>query len=139
VKINAVFRLGEKHRRRTADQIQDFATVVGAESALFGRFTGKDNYMVHGRVEGECDLDGAIMIGQTGCWVGNIVAAHVFVAGEVAGNITAHAKLEIMATARICGNLDSPVIAIATGAAYDGKIHMEKQPLLTTYSERREP
>jgi len=137
MKINSLLHLGENKLRRTLDQVGEFTTIIGAESALTGSFKGKDNYLVYGRVEGECDLEGAVMLGEGGCWVGNIVAHHVFIAGEVEGDITAHGKIELLASARIRGHLTSPVIAMAEGAAFDGEIKMEKQSQVTSYSERR--
>jgi cytoskeletal protein CcmA (bactofilin family) len=138
MKINSILKLGEKTLRRTRDLVSEYATVVGTESKLVGRLSGRDNYLIHGGVEGECDLEGAIMVAHNGRWLGDITAAFVIIAGEVEGNVTAREKLELLPTARIRGNLSSPVIAMAEGAVYDGKIQMAKQTRLTTYSERRE-
>ena len=136
MKLDSLFQLRKK-RRRTLDHVPAFSTVIGAGSTCAGNFSGKDNYAVYGRVEGECDLDGTLMLGQSGHWVGEIVATHVIIAGTVEGNVTAREKLELAPSANIRGNLKSAVIAIAEGAVYDGQIRMEQATRVTRFVERR--
>ena len=114
-----------------------FATVIGPESAFTGNFTGRDNYVVYGRVDGDCDLAATLVLGETGCWNGNIAATHIVIAGQVTGDVKARAKLELAPTARITGDISSPVIAIAEGAVYEGKLRMDRDTRLTHFSERR--
>ena len=139
MKISALLHLGQNRLRRTIDRVGEFATVIGPEAVFTGAFQGKDNYIVHGRVEGQCDLDGTLFLGERGRWEGDITAANVVIAGEVRGDVTAREKLELAASARIRGNIKSPVIAMAEGAAFDGKVDMAQAPQLTRFSEKREP
>jgi len=136
VKLDALFQFRKK-RRRTLDRVPEFSTIIGANSVCAGHFTGKDNYAVHGRIEGECDLDGTVMVGPTGHWAGDILATNVIIAGSVDGDVTAREKLELAPTANIRGNLKSPIIAIAEGAVYDGQIRMQQATRVTRYVERR--
>src|SRR3989344_3892509 len=78
-------------------------------------------------------------VGELARWEGDITAANVVIAGEVRGDVTAREKLELAASARIRGNIKSPVIAMAEGAALDGKVDMAQAPQLTRFSEKREP
>ncbi len=135
MKIDAILNLGQR-RRRTLDRVRGFATVVGAGSIVIGTLKGKDNYAVYGRVEGDCDLTSTLVLGESGHWIGNVRAAVVVIAGTVEGNVTATEKLELAATARIHGDLASPVIAIAEGALYDGEVRMETK--LSRFDERRQ-
>lgn len=126
-----------KKERRSIDKVKDFGTLVGADSHFSGTLKGKDNYAIYGTVEGDCDLSGALLLGPTGRWKGNITAAVVFVAGEVEGNVTALEKLEIAPGARVRGNLSSVSIAIADGAVFEGEVKMFKAEQPTHYTERR--
>lgn len=136
MKLDTLFQFRKK-RRRMLDRVPAFSTVIGAGSTCAGNFAGKDNYAVYGRVEGECDLDGTLMLGASGHWVGEIIAANVIIAGTVDGDVTARVKLELAPTANIRGNLKSPVIAIAEGAVYHGQIRMDQATRVTRYVERR--
>lgn len=130
--------MGRKRRRRTLDQVGDFSTVLGPQSTYMGVFQGKDNYLVYGQVQGECDIDGTLMLGEGSRWRGNIRAANVVIAGTVEGDISATAKLELTASAQVHGKITSPVMAIARGAVYDGQVRMTKNTQLTRFNERRE-
>lgn len=130
---------GGQKGRRSIDKVKDFGTLIGADSHIKGTLAGKDNYAVYGSVEGDCALDGVVMLGPGGRWKGDISAAVVFVAGEVEGNITARDKLEVTAGARVKGNLSSAAIAIADGAVFEGEVKMPKPAQVTHYAERRAP
>jgi cytoskeletal protein CcmA (bactofilin family) len=119
------------------DRIEGFDTVIGPESVVTGTFRGKDNLVVHGRITGQCDLNGTFMLATGGEWLGDIVADNVIIAGQVEGDVTARTRLELAATARIRGKLRSPAIAIAEGAVYEGKVDMARDTQLTHYNERR--
>ena len=124
-------------RRRLQDQLGEFSNTIGAGMVFRGGLTGQDNSMIYGRVEGDCALQGALVLAPGSSWRGNIVADNVLVAGEVTGNITALSRLELAATARVTGDLASPSIAIAKGAVYEGKIQSPRKVRKTYYEERR--
>lgn len=132
-------RFGKQQRRRTLDRVGEFTTMLGPRSVYMGVFQGKDNYLVYGEVQGECDLEGTLVLGEGSRWKGNIRAAHVVVAGQVEGDIFAINKLELARTAFVRGKITSPVVAMARGAVHDGSIRMAKQTQVTRFNERRDP
>ena len=103
-----------------------------------GVFRGKDNHIIYGEVQGECDLDGILVLGEGSRWKGNIRAANIVIAGLVEGDIQATNKLELAKTAYVRGKITSPVVAIARGAVHEGSIRMTRQTQITRYVERRE-
>lgn len=129
---------GQKQRRRTLDHVGDFTTMLGPESVYTGVFQGKDNHIIYGEVQGECDLEGILVLGEGSRWKGNIRAASVVIAGRVEGDIQATNKLELAKTAYVRGKITSPVVAIARGAVHEGSIRMSRQTQITRYVERRE-
>lgn len=130
------FNIFRRKNRRTLDRTE-FPTVIGEYMTYRGDLAGTGNYLIHGRVEGRCDIDGHLLLEPTAHWLGDIVATHVVVAGEVVGDVYASDKLELLATARIRGNITSPVIAMAEGALYDGEIRMRPRPRLVRFNEKR--
>lgn len=131
-------RFGRKQRRRTLDHVGDFTGMLGPETVYTGTIQGKDNHIVYGQVQGECEIEGTLVLGEGGRWKGNIRASSIVIAGHVEGDIHATTKLELARTAFVRGKITSPVVAIARGAAHDGSIRMAKQTQITRFHERRE-
>jgi len=122
-------------RRRSLDDLQNSPTILGREVVHVGVIEGHDNYVVHGRVEGDCDLDGVLLIGPDCLWIGHIRADTVIVKGRVEGGIRAHFKIEVRPSARIKGDLSSPLIAVAEGAVVQGRASPDS--IITRFTERR--
>ncbi len=127
--------LGTSKGRRILDRVEGFATSIGPEAHFRGTIGGAGHCIVHGRVEGDCDIDGTLVIAEGGQWIGEVVANHVLVAGQVEGRLMAREKMEIVSTARIRGTLASRVIAIAEGAVHDGELQMGD---VTCFADRRD-
>ena len=130
--------LQKKHGlRRTLDNIIRFTSSIGEETTFTGSFKGGENIVVRGLVQGESQVDGAVVIAQTGKWFGNLTADIVVIAGQVQGDIHARQKIEIHQHANVVGNLFSPVIAIETGAIHQGHIDMKRVERISQFEERR--
>ncbi len=138
MKISTLFNLGHKKQHRAQDGVPEFITIIGAGSRYTGSVNGVGNYLVYGYVVGDCDLDGTLVLRAGARWVGNIVARHVVIAGEVVGHVVAHAKLELHESARVSGDLTSPIITIAEGGIYEGEICMDKNTVLHRFNKRRD-
>lgn len=121
---------------RTLDSIIRFTSSIGEGSTFTGSFSGGENIVVRGKVNGESDVQGAVVIASSGHWIGHLKADIVVVAGKVEGDITAREKIEVLSGAHIKGNLASPVIAMETGAIHDGRLSMHSK--LSTFAEKRE-
>ena len=127
--------LGKSKGRRILDRVEGFATSVGPEAIFRGSIGGAGHCIVYGCVEGDCDIDGTLVVAEGGRWVGEVVANNVLIAGQVEGSLTAREKMEIISTARIRGKLTSRVIAIAEGAVHDGELQMGD---VTRFADRRD-
>ncbi len=115
--------------------MQTVPIILGQGMVHVGMLEGRDNYVVHGQVDCNCDIDGVLLIGPDCLWVGNIQADTIIVKGRVQGNIHAHFKLEVREGARIKGNLSSPLIAVAEGALVQGTVTPDS--MVTRFTERR--
>lgn len=116
--------LANSKGRRSLDSVNGFTTSVGPGSVFTGTIGGMGHTIVLGRVEGNSQLEGTLVIGEVGTWLGDVTAKNVVIAGHFEGTVVAQEKIEILSTAQIRGSLTSPVIAIAEGAVHDGEIHM---------------
>jgi len=124
--------------RRTLDSVKQFTTLIGAGTSVAGTLRGSENCIVNGTVQGDCEIDGLLVLGEQGRWRGNIAAATVIISGEVNGDILARDKLELSATARVTGNITSPVVAMAEGAIHQGGIKMARDgAAVSSFQEKR--
>lgn len=128
----------DKPTRRLRDRIGRFATVLGPESRFSGEFGGGDDYIVLGSVEGECHLQGTVLLERGGRWRGHIHARRIILAGELDGEAVADEQIEVVGSARIRGQLHAPAIAIDEGAVLEGELHTgHGRP--TWFRDRRSP
>ena len=130
--------LGRSKGRRTLDKVEGFSTVIGKDSHFSGTIGGAGNYIIQGKVEGDCDIEGTMVIAESGHWVGNISAACVLIAGKVDGDVKAKDKMEIISTARIKGKITSVVLAIAEGAIHEGVVAMTTKPAVKRFKDKRD-
>lgn len=122
-------------KNRTLDHLEKTPTVLNRDVVFTGYLNGMDNFIVHGDVVGDSDVDGAIMLGPQSHWKGNVTADVVIIRGAVEGNVTARVKLEVRDTGTVAGDVFGPMIAIAEGAHINGRLPADS--CITRYTERR--
>lgn len=122
-------------KNRTLDHLEKVPTILSRDVVFTGHLEGMDNYIVHGEVVGDSDVNGAIMLGPQSRWKGNVTADVVVIRGAVEGNVTARVKLEVRDTAQVAGDVFGPIIAIAEGARINGRLPADS--CITRFTERR--
>lgn len=136
---DTVLQLGKKKHRRTLDQVGGISTVIGAGNKFVGEISGEENIVIHGEIEGDCDLQGTVVVEEGAKWLGTVKASNIIIAGLVKGDIIATQKLELTSTAVIEGNLSAPVIAVAEGAVIKGGMRMSDGKDVTHFTDKRVP
>ena len=124
-------------KRRTLDDIIRFTTAVGESTVFTGSFSGGENFVIRGKVSGNSEVKGAVVVAETGIWVGKLRADVIVIAGRVEGEIEANEKLEVRSGAQINGRIHCPVIAMATGSVHEGEIEMRNKTALSHFDEKR--
>lgn len=129
--------MSESRLRRLRDRASSAATLINDGCRITGTITGAGDFLVNGEIDGDCDLEGTVILAKNGIWKGTIRAANVIVSGHVEGNIVAAGKVEITDTARISGTVAGEAIAVAEGAVVDGVMQTTGPGELTEFVERR--
>lgn len=102
-------------------------SVLGPETQWKGRLSGRGGVRIEGAFEGEIELDGMLVIAESGRVTCETVRARtVVVAGTLHGNIVAE-KVEIRRTGRVWGDVRTTAFATEEGAFLRGQIQMEDQ------------
>jgi cytoskeletal protein CcmA (bactofilin family) len=102
-------------------------TVFGSNASFKGELRSKANVRIDGAFEGNIDIEGNLMIGESAKIIANIGARNMRIAGAVRGNITGN-KIELLRTGRIWGDINANALTTEDGAFIDGKITMVGHP-----------
>ncbi len=99
-------------------------TVIGKDTEIKGEVRGMGTIRIDGKIEGEINVQGDIVVGETSKIVADITARNVTAAGEIIGNINADGKLEIIEKGKVRGDIKVASLVINDGAIFDGKSQM---------------
>lgn len=100
-----------------------FETVLGANSTLRGDLKSQANVRLDGTFEGNLEIEGNVLVGETGKVTADINAKNVVIAGAVRGNVSGN-KVQLLRTSRVWGDISAAAITTEEGAFIDGKITM---------------
>jgi len=102
-------------------------SVLGPGVAWKGNLSGSGGIRIEGAFEGDIDLRGLLVVGETGRVTCNHLRAKaVIVAGAVRGDILAE-RVEVRSTGRVWGDVVTAAFATEEGAFLRGQIRMEEQ------------
>jgi cytoskeletal protein CcmA (bactofilin family) len=102
-------------------------SVLGTGISWSGSLSGSGGIRIEGAFEGNINLRGLLVVGETGRVTGEYLKANtVIVAGAVRADITAE-KVEIRSTGRVWGNVVAAAFSTEEGAFLRGQIVMEEK------------
>ena len=111
---------GQKNNqaKATADEVEN---ILGVSSVVRGDLKAERGFRVDGKVEGNVESSGPVVIGETGSVRGDVRGSDVIIVGKVQGNVTASGHLDIAAKGRVLGDVKAKSIRIETGGTFRGK------------------
>jgi cytoskeletal protein CcmA (bactofilin family) len=93
-------------------------------SRVSGQLSFQGSARIDGSVDGDIQCQGTLTIGESAEVKAKITAKVVIIRGKVEGNVSAKEKIELIAPARLIGNIDSPKLIITEGVVFDGDCSM---------------
>jgi cytoskeletal protein CcmA (bactofilin family) len=102
----------------------DNITLIGESSTVEGNIVAKAYVKVDGKIIGNLNIEGSIILGENGCIKGNISSGEVIVYGRIEGDIHAD-NLQLKASAVITGDIEAKTLQIDPGAVYQGSVTMQ--------------
>jgi len=109
---------------------QEISTVIGEGYVFTGELQGTSVIRIEGKIVGNVNVDGGIILGEKGTVEGDINTKSAIVYGTINGNIKT-TQLEIKKTGYVNGDITTDTIEIELGAQYNGKLNMHRQQMLT--------
>ena len=96
-------------------------SVVAAELTITGKIVGAGHVRIAGRFEGDVHIEGNLTIEQGAKLTGGIRAESVAIAGEIDGNIEGAARVELLPTGVLNGDLKAGTLTVAAGSKMRGR------------------
>ncbi|HXV83764.1 MAG TPA: polymer-forming cytoskeletal protein [Candidatus Binatia bacterium] len=93
-------------------------------SRVTGQLTFQGSARIEGSVDGEIQCNGTLTIGERAEVRAKISGDVVIIRGKVEGNVVAKEKVELVAPARLFGDIDTPRLVITEGVVFDGDCSM---------------
>ena len=102
-------------------------SVVEHGLVVTGDIFGETNLTIKGVVKGSVYLqNGNLTIEQSGFVEGEVRAERITIAGEVLGDVTAEALLQLTPTAKVQGNIRTSKLAMSDEAVFSGGLTIQE-------------
>ena len=107
---------------------QKISTIIGEGYTLTGELHGSSVIRIEGKIVGNVNVDGGVVLSESGNIEGDVTTKSAIIYGTVNGNVKA-THLEIKKTGLINGEITTDTLEIELGAQYNGKMNMQSQVL----------
>lgn len=98
--------------------------IITKGTVIKGDITSTGDFRLDGTLEGNIQLNGKLVVGDTGIVNGNILCMNANIIGTVNGNLSVKELLSLHATARVKGDILINKLSIEPGAVFTGKCCM---------------
>lgn len=97
----------------------------GQSIVIKGEVSGAEDLVIAGRVEGKISLENCTLtLAEGGQVSGEIAAGSIIVSGSVNGSLKATARVDVRPSAKIDGEIHTPVLVIGDGAQVTALVEM---------------
>jgi cytoskeletal protein CcmA (bactofilin family) len=107
-------------------------SIIGRDTVVRGNVRGNGSLEILGRVEGDVNVGGEIVLGDEAAVKGNVSGASVIISGAVQGDVRASDSVLLERGARVLGDLTAARIGVATGALVKGLVRTDGEPTLAS-------
>ncbi len=104
---------------------QTINAFLGKDTAFEGKLNFNGTVRIDGHFKGEItSAEGNLIVGEFGMIDADIHISHIFISGEIRGNIIADHKIDIHPSGKIFGNIQTPVLSLQEGGILEGNVRM---------------
>lgn len=104
-----------------SDQNNEFPTILGADAVFKGELRFEKGMKLLGKFEGQINSEGQLVVAEGAALTGDAKAGTVRIEGQVKGNVNAGTKVQLSASARLEGDLQTQRLEVAEGAVLIGR------------------
>jgi cytoskeletal protein CcmA (bactofilin family) len=114
---NAAPRTAERPRAHDGKE-----SVIAASLVFEGKIQGSGDIRIAGQFKGDIDVQGDVSVETGAKLTGSVRANKVVIAGEMEGNIVAAARVELLDTGLLNGDLKAGSLTVAAGSRMRGQV-----------------
>lgn len=97
-------------------------SLIAADLTIEGKIEGTGHVRIAGRFKGDVNVQGDLSLERGAKLNGGVRAKKVVVAGELEGNIESAARVELLDTAVMIGDLKAGTLTVAAGSKIRGHV-----------------
>ena len=97
-------------------------TIVGQQARLEGKLEIADSIQIECEVGGDLAVGGKLVIGEHGVVTADVRTVDAVIKGRFDGNMVASGNVEITATGRVSGNIETDSLVISPGGFFNGNV-----------------
>ena len=98
--------------------------IITDGTLIKGDIIASGDFRLDGKLEGNIQLNGKLVVGDSGIVDGNVLCQNANIIGTVNGNLSVQELLSLHATARVHGDILINKISIEPGATFSGRCRM---------------
>ncbi|MFQ5896874.1 MAG: polymer-forming cytoskeletal protein [Candidatus Methylomirabilia bacterium] len=102
-------------------------TIVGDQAKLEGKFEITESIEIECEVGGHLKVSGKLVIGEKGVVRADVETVDAVIQGQYEGNMVATGNVEITATGRVSGNIETDSLLISKGGFFNGNVVKMKE------------
>ncbi len=102
-------------------------TVIAGGVKVEGDFSSPGNVRIEGMVVGSVRADGDLVVAESAVIEADVTAANAAIAGEIKGNLSVQAKIDLLSSARIHGNISCRELSVEVGASISGNCQVGQE------------
>jgi cytoskeletal protein CcmA (bactofilin family) len=96
-------------------------SLLSSDVEITGTLKTSGAIQIDGKLDGELNASGDVIIGKGASVKGNLTVSSVTVSGTINGNINAKDRIEMKSTAKVTGDIRAKRLAVEDGVTFVGK------------------
>ncbi len=100
-------------------------SVIDQGCEFEGRLTFGGTLILNGKLRGEVLSSDTLIVGEAGELHADVQVGVAIISGQISGHLNARERVEIKGTARIIGEILTPVLVLEEGVVFNGRCKMK--------------
>ncbi len=114
--------------KKSVEQINaKISSVIGADMVVDGDIRAKEAVRVEGKVTGDVETEGALIISAGGSVKGNVKGSSIIIGGSLEGDLTSGGRTEVASTGKVIGNIRTKSLIVDENAVFQGQCIMNAE------------
>ena len=116
--------------KKSTEQINaKISSVIGSDMVVDGNIRAKEAIRVEGKVTGDVETDGALIISAGGAVKGNVKGSSIIIGGSLEGDLCSGGRTEVASTGKVIGNIRTKSLIVDENAVFQGQCIMNAEGL----------